>query len=69
MAAAMNRRMLMLSLVAAVFLPLGLVTGLLGINVGGIPGEANEWAFLAVCTLLVVLAGLQLFIMHRMKWF
>jgi zinc transporter len=65
----MNRRMLMLSLVAAIFLPLGLITGLLGINVGGIPGAANEWAFLVVCVLLVLLAGLQLFVMRKMKWF
>ncbi|MFT5049825.1 MAG: zinc transporter [Chlamydiales bacterium] len=65
----MNRRMLMLSLVAAIFLPLGLITGLLGINVGGIPGAANEWAFLVVCALIVLLAGLQLFIMRKMKWF
>jgi zinc transporter len=26
------------SIVTAIFLPLGLITGLLGINVGGIPG-------------------------------
>jgi len=38
-AEAMNRSMLILAVVAAVFLPLGLLTGLLGINVGGIPGE------------------------------
>jgi zinc transporter len=65
----MNRQMLLLSLVAAIFLPLGLITGLLGINVGGIPGALNEWAFLVVCVLLALLASLQLFIMRKMKWF
>jgi zinc transporter len=34
----MNKTMYVLSIVAAIFLPLGLFTGLLGINVGGIPG-------------------------------
>jgi zinc transporter len=34
----MNTRMYVLSVVAAIFLPLGFLTGLLGINVGGIPG-------------------------------
>jgi zinc transporter len=65
----MYRQMLMLSLVAAIFLPLGLITGILGTNVGGIPGASNQWGFLAECVLLVLLAGLQLFIMRRMKLF
>ncbi|MEO1607791.1 MAG: CorA family divalent cation transporter [Pseudomonadota bacterium] len=34
----MNRTMLVLSLATAIFLPLGLLTGLLGINVAGIAG-------------------------------
>lgn len=53
----MNRQMLVLSIVAAVFLPLGLLTGLLGINVGGMPGVDDPWAFWIVCGLLVVMAG------------
>jgi len=51
----MNRQMLLLSVVAAIFLPLGLITGLLGINVGGIPGADDARAFWAVCVGLVVL--------------
>jgi zinc transporter len=62
----MNRNMLILSVVTAVFLPLGLVTGLLGINVGGIPGEQSEFAFLVVCGLLVMLAALQIYIVRRL---
>lgn len=61
----MNRNMLILSVVTAVFLPLGLVTGLLGINVGGIPGEQSEIAFFVVCGLLVALAALQVYIVRR----
>ena len=41
----MNRAIYTLSIVAAIFLPLGLLAGLLGINVGGIPGTENKWAF------------------------
>jgi zinc transporter len=62
----MNRNMLILSVVTAVFLPLGLVTGLLGINVGGIPGEQSEIAFFVVCGLLVMLAALQIYIVRRL---
>jgi len=58
-AEAMNRQLLVLSVVAAVFLPLSLITGLMGINVGGIPGAENAWGFLSVCGVLaVVSAGL-----------
>lgn len=64
----MNRTMYVLSLVAAVFLPLGLLTGLLGINVGGIPGGDNPYAFLGVCALLILLAVVQVFLFRRMRW-
>jgi zinc transporter len=52
----MNNQMLVLSVVAAIFLPLGLLTGLLGINVGGIPGTDNPWAFWIVCAALIATA-------------
>jgi len=65
-AEAMNKQMLVLSLVAAVFLPLGLITGLLGINVGGIPGAEIGWAFWAVCGLLLVVVGFQLWLFRWM---
>lgn len=51
-----NRIMYFLSVVTAIFLPLGLLTGLLGINVGGMPGVDSPWAFTIVSVLLVVLA-------------
>lgn len=55
----MNRQSLLLSVVAAIFLPLGLLTGLLGINVGGIPLADSPWGFATVCAVLAVLgAGL-----------
>lgn len=65
-AEAMNRQMLVLSVVAAVFLPLGLVTGLLGINVGGIPGADVPWAFWAVCGLMAVICAFQLWLFRWM---
>ncbi|MFT5679406.1 MAG: zinc transporter [Myxococcota bacterium] len=50
----MNQTMYILSIMAAIFLPLGLVTGLLGINVGGMPGADRPWAFALVTVLLIV---------------
>lgn len=64
----MNRAMYTLSIVAAIFLPLGLLTGLLGINVGGIPGTESRWAFLIVTFFLVVLAILLVSWFKRIKW-
>jgi len=63
-----ERRMYVLSIVAAIFLPLGFITGLLGINVGGIPGSENKWAFLEVLILLGVVSAFQLLLMKRKKW-
>lgn len=65
----MNRQMLILSVVAAVFLPLGLLTGLLGINVGGIPGADNPWAFAIVCALLVALGALLVWWFKRIGFY
>ncbi len=63
-----NRNMYVLSIVAAVFLPLGLVTGYLGINVGGIPGTDWRGAFAAVGLLLVVIATLEIWLFRRLRW-
>jgi len=64
----MNKTMYILSIVAGIFLPLSLLTGLLGINVGGIPGSDNNWAFLEFCLLLVAVAGVQIWFFKRKKW-
>lgn len=53
----LNQRMYVMSVVAALFLPLGFLTGLLGVNVGGIPGTENPYAFSAFVIFLIVLTG------------
>ncbi len=65
----MNKNLYMLSVIAAIFLPLGFLTGLLGINVGGIPGTDNQAAFYIFCGILTVVVAIQLFIFRKMKWF
>ncbi len=64
----MNVRMYVLSLVAAIFLPLGFLTGLLGINVGGIPGAENKWAFLIFILILAVVVAFQFYLFKKKKW-
>jgi zinc transporter len=41
----MNRKTYVFTIVAVVFLPLGFLTGLLGVNVGGVPGLDEPQAF------------------------
>lgn len=52
-----DRRSLAIAVVAFIFLPLTFVTGLLGMNVEGIPFASHPWAFwgvVAFCTLIAV---------------
>lgn len=65
----MNTRMYVLSLIAGLFLPLGFLTGLLGINVGGIPLAENPWGFMAVLLFLLVLVLIQILVFRRKRWF
>jgi len=59
MAMEQNSRMYVLSVVAAIFLPLTFITGLLGMNVGGLPGLESPFGFVAsVVVMLVSAAGL-----------
>ncbi len=63
-----NERMYMLSIVAAIFLPLGFLTGLLGINVGGIPGAENPYAFAIFVVLLALLVSAQIWYFVKRRW-
>lgn len=64
----MNQRMYMLSIVAAIFLPLGFLTGLLGINVGGIPGAESPWGFAIFSALIAVIVAGQVWFFRQKKW-
>lgn len=44
-----ERTSYLLTIVAAIFLPLGFLTGLLGINVGGMPGVDSEELMVQLC--------------------
>ncbi len=64
----MNQRTYVLTVVAAIFLPLGFFTGLMGINVGGMPGLEDKdafWVVVAIC--VAVMAGLAL-VFRLKRW-
>ncbi|RAK09452.1 zinc transporter [Salipiger aestuarii] len=64
----LNRNMYMLSVLSALFLPLGFLTGLLGINVAGVPGAGNDNAFWIFVGALVGVVAVQLVILRKLKW-
>ncbi|MBU8894856.1 hypothetical protein KRR26_04540 [Corallococcus sp. M34] len=51
-----QRTLYLLTLISGVFLPLSFITGLLGVNVAGIPGRTWPGSFLILCAALVALA-------------
>ncbi len=64
----LNSKMYILSLFTAIFLPLGFLTGLLGINVGGIPGSSNKWAFFIVTGVLLLVSAGQFLLFRWKRW-
>jgi zinc transporter len=68
-AEATNQRLYVLAIITAVFLPLGFVCSLLGVNVGGVPLQHDDWAFWALCGMFAVVVALQLWFFRRRGWF
>jgi len=62
------RRSYTMSLMAMVFLPSTFLTGLFGVNLGGIPGGDWRLGFSLFCVMLVVLIGGVTWWLHRSKW-
>ncbi|ASJ70158.1 Zinc transport protein ZntB [Granulosicoccus antarcticus IMCC3135] len=65
---AMNARLFVLSVISAVFLPLGFFTGLFGVNVAGMPGVENPLAFGMLCLAMVLFALLIVWLFRRLRW-
>jgi zinc transporter len=64
----LNRRMFLLSVVTVVFLPLGFLTGLFGINVGGIPGAQSSWGFAGFCIGVGAVGAGIVLLFKRNRW-
>ena len=63
-----NRRLYLLSIITAVFLPLGFVCSLLGVNVGGVPLQTENWAFWALVAVFAIGVAIQLYIFKKRGW-
>ena len=64
-----NRNTFVLSMLSAVFLPLGFLTGLFGVNVGGMPGIDNTKAFLFLCLWCLGIFALQISLLGLWRMF
>ncbi|OTA20638.1 zinc transporter [Xenorhabdus beddingii] len=68
MADSMNRRTYMMSLLAMIFLPTTFLTGLFGVNLGGIPGNTYRFGFGLFSFLLSILMVIFALWLRRSKW-
>lgn len=64
-----NARMYVLSIVAAIFLPISFVTGVFGMNVAGLPGLENPMAFAIVAGGMGIIVAGILYIFKTRNWF
>lgn len=65
----LNRSMFFLAALSAFFLPLTFLTGLLGVNLAGIPFSEAGWSFGAMVAALAAMATIQFILFRRARWF
>ncbi|MFL9593534.1 zinc transporter ZntB [Aeromonas schubertii] len=68
MAEATNRRAYQMSVMALLFLPASFLTGLFGINLGGMPGAESPTAFWVFCATLLAMGGLLAVWLKLRRW-
>ena len=64
----MNNNMMILAVLSAVFLPLGLISGMMGINVGGMPWTESGSGFWYVTAIVIGIGIIQMIIFKLMRW-
>jgi Mg2+ and Co2+ transporter CorA len=64
-----EKRLRLLTIVSAITLPLGLIAGLLGMNVGGVPGIGISIGFFVVVTSMILIALTEYAYFKSKGWF
>ena len=64
----MNKTMLLLTAVTVILMPLTVISGILGMNVAGIPFADSPYAFWIVAGGLALIGALLFLVMRRVKW-
>jgi zinc transporter len=65
----LNRSMYKLSLITIIFMPLTFLTGLFGMNVGGIPGQNYPYAFYLCSSAMFLIAAIHILFFKKKDWF
>jgi zinc transporter len=65
----LNRNLYKLSLITVIFMPLTFITGLFGMNVGGIPAAENQFGFYICTAAMMIVATIQILFFKKSKWF
>lgn len=68
LAEATNKTLYALAIISGIFLPLAFLTGLLGINIGGMPGVDDARAFWVFCGMIVALLIFEIWIFRKLRW-
>ncbi|QUJ69901.1 zinc transporter ZntB (plasmid) [Photobacterium sp. GJ3] len=63
-----NRNTYLISLISIIFLPISFLTGLLGVNIGGMPGVDSSVAFWTFCIALTAITLFEIILLRRMKF-
>jgi zinc transporter len=64
----MNKTMYKIAIISMIFIPISFLTGLLGINLSGIPFASSGSAFIGFSLLLSLVLVIQLIIYKKLKW-
>jgi Mg2+ and Co2+ transporter CorA len=63
-----EKRLRILTIISAITLPFSLIAGLLGMNVGGLPGIQDPQGFIIVIILMAVIGAVELWFFKRKGW-
>lgn len=63
-----QKNMYMLSVIATIFLPLSFLTGLFGMNVGGIPFSEDPYGLAITVGFIVLIGALLIYLFKRVGW-
>ncbi|MEA1649518.1 CorA family divalent cation transporter [Nitrospirillum sp. BR 11164] len=66
---ATNRNLYILSIVTTILLPVNLITGIFGMNVGGLPWSGHDAGFIWVCGVMVFTILVSLVVLHWRRLF
>ena len=64
-----NTRMYVLSIVSLIFLPVTFVTGVFGMNIGGLPGLEDPTAFVIVVGSMLFISIAVIAVLKVKRWF